>query len=94
MINVAKKVLKHTPTLKCRALSLSSLRTLFKTCKMKIFVKLEFKLLLFKTVSPAPVSLVDHADEWDEDMTSRPRRHEKCQNARSGSSNDSLIYAV
>jgi hypothetical protein len=44
MINVAKKT-----TLK---LSLMSLLTLFKTCKVQVFVKLKFKLLLPKIVPP------------------------------------------
>jgi hypothetical protein len=47
MINVAKKVIKQ----KIRTLLFTSFLTLFK-CKVQIFVKLGFKLLLSKIVSP------------------------------------------
>jgi hypothetical protein len=51
MIKVAKKVRKNYSHFKT-LVSLTSLQTLFKTYKVQIFVKLKFKLLLPKTVSP------------------------------------------
>jgi hypothetical protein len=50
MINVPQKgdTIKNTPTLKFITYVASD----FKTCKVEIFVKLEFKLLLSKIVSP------------------------------------------
>jgi hypothetical protein len=55
MINVVTKTdkMKNSPTLKFWILSLSSLLTLFKTCKLQTFFKLEFKLLLDSVVGIA-----------------------------------------
>jgi hypothetical protein len=63
MINVTKKSnkTKNAPTLKFTTLSLMSLLTLFKTCKVQIFVKLEFKLILSSIFH---TFLIKHRDKF------------------------------